>query len=294
MKHNLIWLTIILAFLLISATTYGQKVELKFSHQKHMQDVGASCTDCHAAADTSALPAQNLLPDMETCYNCHDSDTECTVCHKDPDNAVVYPRITSYIASFPHVKHVQKEIKCSTCHAGVENSTNIFDKHLPGMATCTDCHNDLEQVDYCQTCHAAGEDLRPADHKSDWNKGHGFASQTDDDKCKTCHTDNQCLDCHQKDDLDHKVHPLNFRNNHALFAKGNLDNCYTCHEELSFCVDCHRQELVIPRNHARAGWSNPETGGSHARVAKYDLDSCISCHNDPGNEPICIQCHQEK
>ena len=285
---------LIFVLLLVVPYAFGQKVELIFSHQKHIEDVEASCTDCHAAADTSTSPAHNLLPDMDTCYNCHDSDSECTLCHKDPDNAVVYPRITDYISKFPHATHIKNKVECATCHKGVATSSDIFAKHLPEMSTCVSCHSDVQEVDYCVSCHAANKDLKPIDHKVAWRQEHGIVSQTEKNDCKMCHTENQCLDCHQKDNLDRKVHPLNFRNNHSLYAKGNMDNCYTCHEELSYCVSCHRQEFVMPRNHASAGWSNPETGGAHARIAKMDLDTCLSCHNDPAGEPVCLQCHEAK
>jgi hypothetical protein len=159
------------------------------------------------------------------------------------------------------------------------------------MSSCVDCHNDMQQVDYCYQCHAQQEDLKPTDHQLTWTHAHGIASQTQEAACQMCHHENQCLDCHEGDNLDRQVHPLNYKFNHALSAKGNKDNCYTCHENYSFCIDCHRQELVMPRTHASAGWSNLNTGGRHARAAKLDLDSCLSCHSGTGDEPICAQCH---
>ncbi len=275
--------------------TYAQKVELIFSHKYHAEEVGASCTDCHAAADTSTSSAHNMLPDMETCYKCHDeSQTECKVCHQDPDNAIPYPRITAYIAKFPHAKHVHQKLECTSCHANISQSVNIIGQHLPGMNNCVSCHTITEATDYCYTCHAQGEKLLPMDHELNWAKIHGVASHTAAENCAMCHTDNQCLACHQQDNLDRQAHPFNFRFNHTLAAKGNKDNCFTCHEEQAFCSDCHRQELVLPKSHARAGWSNKSSGGSHARAAKLDLDSCLSCHNDARSEPICMECHRTK
>jgi len=279
--------------LTLAATSFAQQIDLIFSHKYHAEDVGASCTDCHAAADTSMLASHNLLPDMDACYKCHDTETTCTVCHKDPDNATAYPRITSYIAHFPHAKHVAENVECTTCHANVAASENILDKHLPPMSACVTCHAQTEKADYCYSCHAQQENLRPANHQLDWTKAHGIKSQTATD-CKLCHTDNRCLACHQQDNLDRQVHPLNFRLTHALKAKGDKENCNTCHEETSFCISCHRQELVYPRTHASAGWANRKTGGRHARAAAQDLDSCLGCHSDQTGDPICMQCHQAK
>ena len=293
MKRTSILLFAVIFILTFASFVTSQDVEIKFSHNFHVQDVEAECLACHALAEESVNAADNLLPDMETCYNCHDEDTECSTCHKDPDNAVEYPRIAAYISKFPHAKHLAQEIDCATCHSGVEKSENILDAHLPSMDTCQSCHQDIEKDSYCIDCHSPKKDLQPLDHKMDWAKAHGVSSQLTQD-CKKCHTENQCLDCHQGDNLDRKVHPLNFINNHSLSAKGNKDNCYTCHEELSFCSDCHRQELILPRSHSTAGWSNSKTGGRHAREAKMDLDQCLSCHNDTVSEPICVQCHQAK
>ena len=291
---NLKTLTIFLLFLLTGVSTMyaQQQVELIFSHKLHAESVGAACSDCHAGADSSLKPTDNLLPEMETCYACHDQDAECSLCHKDPDNAVVYPRITDYIAFFPHAAHIEKEVPCSQCHQDIEQSNNIFDKHLPPMATCVTCHNDMDQVDYCLSCHSKDENLKPKDHNLTWQTAHGIISQTSEDECKVCHTENQCLTCHTGDNLDHKVHPLNFVNNHAIQAKGNKENCYTCHEELAFCVTCHQEQMVMPRTHASAGWSNKTTGGGHKRAAHQDLDQCMSCHNESFGDLVCVQCHQ--
>jgi hypothetical protein len=286
---------ILLSFLLVcSGLANAQKVELIFSHKYHAEEVGAACVDCHAAADTSSLSSHNLLPDMETCFKCHDSQSECTVCHQDPDNAIDYPRITSYIAKFPHARHIAQKVECTGCHTNINESVNVIDRHLPAMSTCVSCHAQKEAVEYCNSCHAAGEDLKPGDHQLDWAKTHGSASFTSTDNCTMCHTENQCLACHQQDNLDRKVHPFNFRFSHSLSARGNKENCYACHEELAFCSDCHRQELVLPKSHARAGWSNKSSGGGHAREAMLDLDNCLSCHNDTKSEPICLECHRAK
>lgn len=291
MKRTYILLFFLAAF--STATVYAQKVDLIFSHKFHAEEVGADCIACHALAEESVVPVDNMLPEMETCYQCHDEDTECSVCHQDPENAEAFPRITTYIAKFPHATHMANGAECLTCHAGVDKSDNVMERHLPAMAQCQTCHTEVEKTSYCTDCHTASEDLRPADHKMDWLKSHGLVSQLNDN-CASCHSENTCLTCHQGDNLDRTVHPLNFINNHSLSAKANKDNCYTCHEELSFCSDCHREQLVLPRNHSTAGWSNLSNGGRHAREAKIDLDTCLSCHNDTTSEPICAQCHSSK
>jgi hypothetical protein len=272
------------------------QVELIFSHKLHCEDAGAECSACHASADTSSLSGHNLLPAMHACYECHDSaDTECGMCHKDQKNAVPYPRITEYIAHFPHKAHREgkKKLTCEKCHAGAGTSENIMDTHLPEMDECTKCHTGVLQASYCYICHSRKEDLRPEGHKLDCRKHHGVAADLKISDCGSCHSDNMCLECHQKENISRRAHPLNFVNNHALWARGNKTNCYACHEELDHCANCHRQRMVMPRSHASAGWSNTTTGGAHARAAQLDLDYCVSCHSDAAAQPVCAQCHKD-
>ena len=272
---------------------FAQDVELIFSHKYHAEEVEAACTECHKAEE-STQATDNLLPNMETCYSCHDEEnTECTVCHKDPDNAIEYPRITAYISNFSHNKHINDKMTCEKCHVKVAASENILKKHLPKMALCVGCHTDISKDDYCYTCHDKERDLKPRDHKLAWKENHGIVVKTEEESCDMCHTRESCLECHSSDNLDRNAHSLNYANNHGLYAKGNKDNCYTCHEELSFCVDCHQKRMVMPRNHSYANWSNMSTGGGHGRAAKLDLDSCLSCHSDAQGDPVCVVCHKQ-
>jgi len=282
-----------ITLLIIHDFAAAQKIDLIFSHKFHYeQDLG--CADCHPAADTSQLASDNLLPGKKTCFNCHE-EKECQLCHRNPAEATFYPRIIDYIAFFPHQKHVTPEKpNCGTCHAGVECSQNILERHLPKMTSCTHCHDDRANPDYCNFCHQPKEDLLPFDHRhADWQQQHGLASQTDLIACVVCHTTNACIECHQGDNLDRKVHRLNYRFQHGLMARGNKTTCITCHEEAAFCNACHRNQMVYPRSHATANWSNRTTGGRHAHAAKLDLDICISCHAASKTEPVCVQCHHK-
>jgi len=290
MKRILICAALTALALLRIPAAEAQVSELKFSHRLHSEAVGAACTDCHNAAE-SALATDNLLPDMESCYTCHDREAECGLCHSDVDNAKAEPRISAYIAKFPHARHISDKMTCESCHTGIAASETVAAVHLPGMAKCSSCHDDLAKPGYCYDCHAGGENLEPATHTLDWPKAHGVQMHTDKDECKLCHTDNQCIDCHKKGNLDRQAHPLNYINNHGLAAKGNKEQCLTCHEDESYCVSCHQAQMVMPRSHARAAWSNTTTGGAHARAARADMDECTVCHSDAASQPICIQCH---
>ncbi len=265
-----------------------------FSHKQHVEEQEMACSDCHATVDTSQKASDNLLPTADNCYTCHEAEGEFQTWVTAQEKMLFAPRTPLHIAYFSHAKHIQADKpNCSSCHAGVEKSTNMNEVYLPPMTSCTQCHNNLEQQNYCQTCHAKGENLTPMDHQmASWKLQHGVESQTNLVNCAACHTTNACIECHQGDNLDHKVHGLNYQYRHGIFAKGNKTTCITCHEEASFCNDCHRAQMVMPRSHARANWTNKSNGGGHARAAKLDLDSCIACHSENKAQPVCIQCHK--
>ncbi len=290
MKKIFLFALVVASFAVL-AMDGGDKIGVKFDHKLHLQDIGAECADCHAAAESKS-PADNLMPGHDNCYSCHDeNETECGYCHTNGDDPFGVPHVTNFIAKFPHDVHIEQDVKCITCHQGIAFSEKAATQHLPSMALCQTCHSDLEEANYCQRCHNADEKLAPVTHNLDWRQAHGLVNHLNEESCASCHTEQQCLDCHQGDNLDRTVHPFNYVNNHAIDARNKRDNCYTCHEELETCVSCHRDQLVLPRSHNTAGWSNLSNGGRHAREARMDLDNCLVCHNDNYGEPVCAQCH---
>jgi hypothetical protein len=277
----------------------AQQPDLIFSHKFHIEDVDATCENCHENVLTSNSPQDNQLPTMETCYGCHDeSETECTLCHTDPDAAGEAPRITGLKANFAHQKHAQSFNDCKKCHADIfESESPQAGQMVPGQAECMDCHGSFDFVEeklYCLTCHNKDLEFKPASHSLTWRKSHGPQGQLDEQSCNHCHNNNYCTNCHQGDNLDRQSHPLNFKFNHGIQARANKDNCLTCHEESSSCIDCHQTELVMPKNHSSANWATTQKpGGQHARAALYDFDYCSSCHNDAYSDNVCLRCHME-
>lgn len=186
---------------IVSSRAQAPMDTLIFSHRLH-SEVEAGCAVCHAQADSSRQPSDNLLPDMKACYQCHDRDTACRLCHNHPDNAGGYARVTDYIARFPHSRHRSENITCVSCHQGIETKEKSGGRHLPSMASCGQCHHSSGRPDDCYHCHAKGENLQPANHGPDWRKGHGLVQTADQDRCTLCHSANQCLSCHQQNKLD--------------------------------------------------------------------------------------------
>jgi predicted CXXCH cytochrome family protein len=295
MKKFIIILCLFLLLGIIMASS--EQADLIFSHKYHAEEVEASCSACHEAAFESKSPNDNLLPDMETCYDCHDEDeTECSYCHIDPDEAREVTRIIGLKAKFPHKAHAESDEDCLVCHKGItQEETPKQDLHIPSNDICINCHGAAdynEEKERCLQCHEQDFHFIPADHTNMWKKNHGLVSQIDENSCSHCHQNTYCVMCHEGDNLDRMAHPLNYRNSHGIHAKGNKDNCLTCHQEYAFCIECHQTELVMPRNHSFANWANTVDGGRHAREALYDFDSCSSCHNDAFTDNICLRCHR--
>jgi nitrate/TMAO reductase-like tetraheme cytochrome c subunit len=289
---------LLFAFLFICgiSLSLAQEDQIIFSHAYHIDEVGAACTDCHGAVESSTSPSDNLLPAMETCYTCHDEDdTECSVCHTNPDEPGPLPRIISMNARFSHETHLAAGKTCLDCHQGIEEETKpAGGASVPGRDLCMDCHEQAdytEQKEVCYTCHSKDMGFRPQNHLANWKKDHGVSWQIQQKDCRHCHSNDFCMECHEGDNLDRLAHPLNYRHNHGIDARANKENCITCHRDLSFCNDCHQMEMVMPNNHSYAGWSNRTNGGLHARAAQMDFDYCQTCHSDLTGDVVCITCH---
>ncbi len=345
------------AFLSISTLFAGKNAPtlensklIKFSHSKHINDVGAACTDCHTAVNTSTNATDYLIPTMATCYTCHDqSSTKCEFCHTSSDSTT-YQKLAQIPSPvyFSHKQHAGTlQLKCETCHQGIDSVAYAEDapnKGLPKMEDCTVCHGQgetnfsLKKVDHpiaaapggCETCHKDLIDLVPESHKQvGWMKEHkDFVNMSGpQNDCKSCHTPATCQECHDASNMAkdlapgqlyvpstpslspltthknltiEKVHPDNFRFTHSIAAKGRESTCYTCHDERTFCVQCHNSEangaLIKPIWHDGGGFVTNGVGsggGRHAQYARKDIESCASCHDVQGGDPVCITCHTD-
>ena len=118
------------------------------------------------------MPDENLLPDMETCYNCHDEDdTECTVCHTNGDEAAEVRRIVDMAAQFSHQTHIEEGQECISCHGGIDEKNKLTEGlHIPDRTVCIECHGSADysqEKGKCLTCHNSTQAVKPADHLAD-------------------------------------------------------------------------------------------------------------------------------
>ncbi|MFQ5705996.1 MAG: cytochrome c3 family protein [bacterium] len=332
-----VWSFTILGVALLAWLVFSQEKPLrhqdiiKFSHKYHQTEVETSCVDCHTKADSSSLASDNLLPTKEDCANCHDVEDEenCTKCHfKDKETWLPFENPGRDL-NFSHQFHLTKAgASCETCHKNL-NEVDFADRNsLPAMQDCAACHNQQQAALECVTCHRSTLNLRPADHTADYLVAHKNVARMDQEACATCHTDNDCAECHEgasllatttgsnrdvqtpflmspsgtKGLVLQRVHDLNFRFTHPLQAEGRSQECTVCHEGSNFCQTCHEAEGVDvagkPVWHGGPDWGAlagvvGTGGGRHAELAKRDIETCAACHNTQGDDPTCLLCHTD-
>jgi hypothetical protein len=299
---------------------------IRFSHQFHLNEVGAKCTDCHTEAARSDRASDRLLPRKAACGQCHDVEdrSECGKCHHDPARAADF-RNPERIVEFPHRLHLEKAgLSCTDCHLGLDRVDYASRANWPAMEDCLRCHDNLKAPMDCDNCHSRIESLRPRSHGPAFLREHRAAARSATMPCAKCHDEGFCQECHlgarlleRKAPTDRtapgepqtrgrvpqtlrRQHSLNYRATHPMDAVGKERQCAVCHDTRSFCADCHRargfdDRSVKPRWHGDGGepWilGRVGNGGRHAEWARRDIERCTACHDAEGGDPSCLQCH---
>lgn len=260
---------------------------------KHSLHADMECIACHTGVEKSNAGTDNLLPLWSACADCHSPEDVANkgVALGEQKEGFIFKYVGDYSPVFRHQRHIEKAgLECNTCHANLDEPVS----HFPKMADCMECHTNRSVNRECKTCHLPGEKLTPADHDIMWAQRHGIAASADDAQCMMCHisgTKLDCQSCHQGDAVINP-HPRNYLNSHGQDAHLSDFRCGTCHEQRSFCIDCHRDMNVLPADHFRPGFVTPN-GGTHGEAAEFDLESCMSCHDTPNVEPTCARCHAQ-
>jgi hypothetical protein len=311
----------------------NQWATIKFSHRQHIDDLGAECSTCHATAQTSGNANDLMLPKHAECGTCHSAEIEetCDLCHVDRDNPVAYGAPQREVR-FSHKLHIDtQKLECAICHAGVEKSEKPSVAYLPDMASCNTCHNNVKAKNACESCHLRPETLVPISHQQvAWAKEHKRLVRAEgmSNDCAVCHSDNFCQTCHaeattqftrgalirsvpenrsspdgKKLLVKQRVHDLNFVFTHAIDLRSKQADCYSCHNQQTFCTDCHVRNQdagfasPLPPSHRAADFiriGKGSGGGQHAVLARREMESCASCHDVEGRDPVCVTCHLDK
>ncbi len=296
-----------------------------------------------AAYQSAAASDRLLPEPTKTCDACHDvshadlhrvvagteENGQCTYCHLG-EGAGVGGRVARFVMPSPnlrfnHKKHLDRNIGCAQCHGRVEELELATREQLPRMAGCFGCHAlpvpaRGEAKGECTTCHltepsgkmvqefATGQLLPPdwlhmSGHTPDWIERHKSVAGSDSKYCASCHSEEDCAECHDGRVRNRKVHPNDWITMHQAAARLDNPRCTSCHQETQFCGDCHRRVGVArdgPAGNRPTGarfhpppsvWTNaPRTGEHHAWEAQRNLNACVSCHA----ERDCATCHATK
>jgi len=280
------------------------------------ESVCLNCHDIEFPDDTPKAHCETCHPGYEPQWQ-EGKDRIRTSHVKNHPPAVRFPEPH---LKFNHKVHVERGIGCERCHGDMSrHDLATRENALPVMGTCLECHDDKQAPGACTTCHIAAPDgriqtalpggsLEPAGwyhrdaHDEDWLRTHRFAASLTDSYCASCHTQKDCVDCHNGVRKPLKVHPNNWILTHTMAARKNVPDCSSCHRSQTFCVDCHQLAKVSPdapnrppetlRFHPE-GWVDAQGRrgeNHHAFEAQRNIRSCAACHT----EDSCMQCHSAK
>jgi hypothetical protein len=313
----------------------AQRIALKFDHARHAK-LGTGCVYCHEQATKSRASRDRLLPPPSRCDACHGTSHDhlervlpgtgaaaaCSYCHEarvgGPETDVARTVLPPANLRFDHAAHSSRGMGCATCHAGVERTALATTRALPKMTGCTSCHEVGGSAKAgCDVCHPTtvggrlkthfpsgklmpGRWMGDAQHGPDWTFRHKLVAGANSEACATCHSEEECVECHDGRVRPRRVHPNDWLSMHPTVARQEEASCTSCHRTSSFCLSCHQRTGVAmsgPTGNApargrfhppKAEWTDlPRTSRHHAWEAQRNITACVSCHT----ERDCATCH---
>lgn len=241
------------ALILILATALPS-LAMRFSHILHEDHDVRECSQCHIRG------ASSIIPERTVCLPCHEpAEIEETVLGPAQTHTPLWIKT--------HGAESQRaDAQCVKCHS---------------LSSCIDCHKGGELGQDLKR-RTARLDTMPSTHTSRFRVVHPLkATGGNIQECYTCHSRQQCTDCHQsyrnrfpaRELVSHQI------NWEALIAGEGVPD----HEGFSEnqCQDCHPGGAL-----SRSAWSD-----GHSREARRNLASCQTCH--PQGE-ACMPCHSAK
>lgn len=258
--------------------------ELIFAHDKHLPRMGQgapsdACLPCHGAVVHSKAIADDKLPTMDACLDCHQqdfNDLACSKCHVDLRREGLVPLSQySHVGDFvrDHGPVAQRDPQlCLECHASRD---------------CESCH-DTRRV-YVPSLRDSLNTTRPYMHRGNWMTRHGAESTRSPVACLRCHQDQACQTCHEAAGLrrtaSHFVspHPQGWAldkgsvNHHGRVAAAQIYTCMACHDgdrpgrAGTNCVLCHADRVDQPGG-------NPHPPGFRSVLDPLTHPACRDCH----------------
>jgi hypothetical protein len=141
---------------------------IAFPHDLHAGigegQANMNCQFCHFSAERSVDAG---IPSVATCWGCHqvipgaNNPDEVSKIQGYVERGESIPWVRIYKISdhahFPHMRHVNADITCQTCHGEVQEM-GVLSERDPAwggnnMGWCVDCHRTNEASVDCAVCH---------------------------------------------------------------------------------------------------------------------------------------------
>ncbi|WP_223592176.1 cytochrome c3 family protein [Neobacillus bataviensis] len=255
-----------------------------------------SCVQCHIKPGFTNMITHKMKSMKEVYYHVTGvpkqivqteeeavSNENCLQCHSK--NRLV---TASGDLKVNHKQHIEKDIPCVTCHAGVvhakiagrginveeargewtkENAEKLIEKKYlrPNMGTCIDCHDKVNNGEepWKDVAYIVPPKPEELEKKLEENKQEAVkdisAEATTEATTEGEKTEAASLEHEQKtQDI-------------ILQAIGKQKKNVKISME---CKTCHKQ-TVIPKTHKKVDWNQ-----NHGQTAVQQLDKCMNCHQD--------------
>ena len=302
-----------------------QRIALRMNHA-HPAHLRLRCERCHQGATDSERAGDRLIPEEASCAPCHDAELDrsqarsdtCGLCHVGSDGTHVVASVwPSPRLRFSHQQHARLGVRCLDCHSDIQRRQTATASDLPTMEQCWECHGTAglggdQASGECSTCHLTEPDgrLRTAfghgaertellpprwlhglDHDRDFMVRHRWVAADQGELCAACHTERECVACHDGRVRPTSIHPSDFLTHHGPMARRNEPRCASCHTTQRFCTECHARlglsPMAAPAFAAGARFHPPPFTATHGIEARRSMTTCTSCHA----ERDCVVCH---
>lgn len=224
---------------------------------------------------------------------------------------------------FPHGVHIDAEVACQNCHAGIDKATQIEARvrhvKLPAKsAACEGCHDPIPKLAVpartlpvtlgfshaahlprvkgdCRACHRelpeAGAQAAKAPPMAACTACHNHAADFAQARCSPCHVD---LKRFPLKPVAGYAHQADFLKTHPAWARSGAQTCAQCHDQTK-CAECHaattgpmKPDVQFPEKVEADFIHRGDWVSRHQIEASADPASCRRCHGSG----YCRSCHE--
>ncbi|OGU03561.1 MAG: hypothetical protein A2W29_12225 [Gemmatimonadetes bacterium RBG_16_66_8] len=141
-----------------TAALRGPRQPVFYRHDVHAGQYQMDCRYCHFAAEVSQHPG---LPTLSTCMGCHllagaaipeVGKVREAYSNQQPIQWIKVHNLPQFV-QFPHMRHVQADVACQTCHGPIETMPQVYQYSSLKMGWCLDCHEQRNVSTDCTVCH---------------------------------------------------------------------------------------------------------------------------------------------